>query len=165
MKNKTLFFLLLGTIIASVYVTLCVVLQPISFGPIQLRISEMLCLLSIDYSWGLFGVSLGCLLANMFVGGLGIIDIIFGTLATVIGCTLAYLFRNIRYKGYPILSAMMIVLVNGIIIGIELAYVFDTKDLVWLYMFQVGLGEFLAIIPGLFIYKRIKQVIDEKLKV
>ncbi|MBQ6559682.1 MAG: QueT transporter family protein, partial [Erysipelotrichaceae bacterium] len=86
-----------GALFAAIYVVLCAVLQPISFGPIQFRFAEILCLFTIDYLWALIGVTIGCFLSNTFFGGLGIADMIFGTLATVIGCSLAYLFRKIRY--------------------------------------------------------------------
>lgn len=56
---------------ATVYVALCYIFGPISFGPIQFRISEVLCLLAIDYPWAILGVSIGCLLANTFIGGFG----------------------------------------------------------------------------------------------
>lgn len=149
---------------ATVYVTLCYIFGPISFGPIQFRISEVLCLLAIDYPWAILGVSIGCLLANTFIGGLGMVDIVFGTLSTVISCLLAYLFRNRLYKGYPIISALMFVLVNTLIIGTELAYILNTPKLLFVYMLQVGIGEFLVMIIGLPIYKKVKKVIDSKVK-
>ena len=160
MKYRKLLFIALSSIIAAVYVALCYVLQPISFGPIQFRFSEMLCLLSIDFLWAFTGVSIGCLLANMFIGGLGVVDIVFGTLATIIACGLAYLLRDKKYKEYPLLSAMMIVLVNAIIIGIELSYIYETPDLLWLYMLEVGIGEFVVIAIGLPIYKKVKPIIE-----
>ena len=152
-----------GALFAAIYVVLCAVLQPISFGPIQFRFAEILCLFSIDYLWALIGVTIGCFLSNTFFGGLGIADMIFGTLATVIGCSLAYLFRKIRYKGYPVLSALMIVIANAIIIGIELGYILSTPDLIPLYMLQVGFGELVVLAIGLPIYKKIKVLFDTKL--
>ena len=140
---------------AAIYVVLCAVLQPISFGPIQFRFAEILCLFSIDYLWALIGVSIGCFLSNTFFGGLGIADMVFGTLATIIGCLLAYQFRNIRYKGYPILSALMIVLANAIIVGIELGFILSTPNLIPLYMLEVGFGELVVLAIGLPLYKKI----------
>ncbi|MBR4461440.1 MAG: QueT transporter family protein [Erysipelotrichaceae bacterium] len=148
---------------AAIYVALCAVFQSISFGPIQFRFAEILCLFSIDYFWAFIGVTIGCFLSNTFFGGLGIADMIFGTLATVIGCLLAYLFRNVRYKGNPFLSASMIVIANAIIIGIELGYILSTPDLIPLYMLQVGIGELVVLAIGLPLYKRIKIYFDTKL--
>lgn len=149
---------------ATVYVTLCYIFGPISFGPIQFRISEVLCLLAIDYPWAILGVSIGCQLVNTFIGGLGMVDIVFGTLSTVISCLLAYLFRNRLYMGYPIISALMFVIVNALIIGTELAYILNTPKLLFVYMLQVGIGELLVTIIGLPIYKKVKKVIDSKVK-
>lgn len=151
------------TITAAIYVAVCFVLAPISFGPIQLRFSEMLCLLSIDFIWGYLGVILGCFISNTFLGGLGVIDMVFGTLATVIGCGLAYLFRNKRINGYPLFSVLCIILCNGIIIGIELGVIFNTIDLIPLYILQVLIGEAIVLIIGLPIYKHALPLIQEKL--
>ena len=163
-RSNTILTISLSAIMAAIYVAVCFVLQPISFGPIQFRFSEILCLFAIDYPWALIGVSIGCFLSNMFVGGLGVLDIVFGTLATVIGCSLAYMFRKHRIKDYPILSTMMIVLANAIIVGIELAYVLKTPKLVGLYMLQVGIGELVVLIIGLPIYKKVKERFEGNLK-
>ncbi len=151
--------LLKTAMMAAIYTVLCILLQPISFGPLQFRLSEILCLLCIDHKWALWGAILGCFLSNTFFGGLGVIDIVFGTLATAVGCILAYQLRHIRFKGYPILSAMMIVLANAIIIGIELGFILNTKDLIGLYMLQVGTGEFAVLALGMLFYKHLTKLI------
>lgn len=145
---------------AAIYVVLCAIFQPISFGPIQFRISEALCLLSIDHKWGLWGVILGCFISNTFFGGLGLADMIFGTLATAIGCGLAYLFSKRRINGYPLLSTIMIVVTNALIIGIELGFLLDTPSLIWLYILQVGLGELVVLLAALPFYKRLSSLIN-----
>ena len=94
----------------AIYVIVCFILQAISFGPFQFRFSELLCLFAIDYLWAYIGVILGCFLANLFIGGLGVIDVFFGTLATIIGCGSAYLFRHRRYKDYPLISILLLLL-------------------------------------------------------
>lgn len=160
-NSKTIVNMLMTALMAAIYVVLCYILQPISFGPIQFRFSEILCLLAIDFPWALIGVSIGCFISNAFVGGLGMLDIVFGTLATILGCALAYYFRNKRYKGYPIISALMIVLSNGIIVGIELGIVFETVNLIWLYILEVGFGELVVLLIGLPIYKRVVPAINE----
>ena len=151
------------SITAAIYVAVCFVLTPISFGPIQLRFSEILCLLSIDFIWGYIGVILGCLISNTFIGGLGIIDVFFGTLATVIGCGLAYLFRNKRINDYPLLSVLCIILCNGIIIGIELGFVLNTTNLIPLYILQVSIGETIVMLIGLPIYRHVLPLIQRRL--
>ena len=162
-RSNTILTISLSAIMAAIYVAVCYVLQPISFGPIQFRFSEILCLFAIDYPWALIGVSVGCFLSNMFVGGLGVLDIVFGTLATIVGCLLAYIFRNKHYKDYPILSTLMIVLANAIIVGIELGIILETPNLIWLYMLQVGFGELVVLVIGLPIYKKVSVVLKNKL--
>ncbi len=147
-----------AAILAAIYVALCAVLQPVSFGPVQFRFSEILCLLSIDQLWAFWGVVLGCFLSNLFLGGLGIVDVIFGTLATFLACLSAYLLRDIRYKEYPLLSAFMIALVNGLIIGTELGFIFKTRNLIPEYILQVFIGEIVVLAIGLPIYVRIKDM-------
>ena len=145
-------------ILAAIYVALCAVLQPISFGPFQFRFSEMLCLLSIDHLWAFWGVSIGCFLSNLFLGGLGVADVVFGTLATIIACLFAYQLRQRRYKGYPLLSAFMIAVINGIFIGIELGYILNQRDMIPLYILQVFAGEVAVLATGLPIYMKIKDM-------
>ena len=155
--------MMLASITAAIYVVVCFVLKPISFNAIQFRLSEILCLFSIDYLWAYIGVSIGCLISNAFIGEFGIMDIIFGTLATIIACGMAYLLRHRRYKGYPLLSTLMIVLINGIIVGAELGVVLDQKNLIPEFMLYVAIGELGVMLVGLPIYKRIKPLIDNKL--
>ena len=75
--------------IAAVYVVLCLALQPFSYGAVQVRLAEALCLLPVFGAEYIVGVTLGCLLANAL--GSTVIDVVFGTLATLAGlpCHLA----------------------------------------------------------------------------
>lgn len=136
--------------IAAIYAGLTVVLAPISYGPIQVRISEVLTLLPIFYYPAVYGVILGCFLANLigfFMGTTFVIDIVFGTLATAIAAYITYKCRNIRVKNIPIISILSPVVINGIIIGAELAYMY-MNDNFWLglaiYGGEVALGELIA---------------------
>ena len=85
-----------AAVIAAVYVILTLAFAPISFGPIQFRISEMLCVLPAFTAAGIPGVAIGCLLANM-LGGAAMPDIVFGSLATLLGAIGTYLLcRNAK---------------------------------------------------------------------
>ena len=71
-----------AAVVGAAYAALTVLLSPISFGPIQLRLSEVLCILPFfipGTAWGLF---IGCALDNLVTGN--IFDVIFGSLATLI---------------------------------------------------------------------------------
>ena len=94
MKNITTKMMAQGAVIAAVYVVLTLAFAPISFGAIQFRISEALCILPFFTVAAVPGVSIGCLLANILAGA-ALPDIIFGTLATLIGAILSYRLRSI----------------------------------------------------------------------
>ena len=82
MKSNTK-YLCDAAMIAAVYVALSLLFMPISFGPIQCRISEMLTVLPAFLPAAIPGVAIGCLIANI-LGGAILPDIVFGTFATLI---------------------------------------------------------------------------------
>ncbi len=111
--------------IAALYTVIGFVLAPISFGAVQARVSEALALLPVFGISNVWGITIGCFLTNLIglatgANILGSLDIIFGTIATLIAGLLTYLFRNIRFRGMPVLSALPPVIVNAIVVGWEL---------------------------------------------
>ena len=83
-----------AAIIAAVYVALVLLFKPISFGAIQFRIAEALCILPFFSFSAVPGLALGCLLGNFFSGA-AMPDVIFGTLATLLAAILSYKLRNV----------------------------------------------------------------------
>ncbi len=81
--NKRLLFMTEAAMIASLYIVLTLLVQPIATGPIQFRVSEALMLLPALLPAAVPGLYLGCVLANVLLG-LGWIDIVFGALATLL---------------------------------------------------------------------------------
>ena len=75
-------------LVAAIYVVLCLALQPLSYGAVQVRVAEALCLLPVFGTEYILGVVLGCFLANLL--GSTIVDVIFGTLATLLACLVTY---------------------------------------------------------------------------
>ncbi len=152
MNNRKLVELCIMAMIAAIYAALTLALAPLSFGEIQIRISEALTLLPILFPNAIWGVTLGCFIANLVgvlfgLNGIGIVDIFFGTAATLMAAFMTYKLRNIRIKNIPVLSALMPVLFNAVIIGFELAWLLMPEALLsgWVLMgAQVGIGEFLA---------------------
>ena len=162
MKSKKIFNI---SIIIAIYVVLCLVLEPISFGVIQFRISEILCLLAIEFPYAIIANTIGCLLSNLLFGGLGIVDAVFGSAATLLGCLLAYLLRNKRYKNLPILSCLSIVLTNGIIVGIELGFITNNINMIPITILQITLSEFIVImLIGLPMYNKLIKTVKNNLK-
>lgn len=110
-------------IIAGLYAALTIVFSFISYGEIQVRLSEMLiilCFFSKDY---ILSLTFGCLIANVF-SPFGIVDCIFGTLATFLSAIFIYISRR-YFKFGLFVSCLWPVLFNGIIVGIEIAVLSD----------------------------------------
>ncbi|WP_295339658.1 QueT transporter family protein [uncultured Subdoligranulum sp.] len=162
-------------VIAAVYVVLCLVLAPFSYGAIQVRIAEALCLLPVFGAEYIIGVTLGCFLANLF--GSTIIDVVFGTIATLLACLVTYRLRNVRIKGLAIPASLPPVFFNAVIVGIEITIFFTDYTAmsapVWLLCLTngitVGIGELISCtILGVALVKLIesntalKQIFTEK---
>ena len=135
-------------LVAAIYAALTVMLAPISFMSVQFRISEVLILLAFispEYSPGLI---LGCAIANMF-SPLGIVDVIFGTLSTVMA-----VWGITRTK--RLFPATLWAAAEGLIIGAELAYVYNMNY--WLAAASVAAGQFAVVtILGYPLFKQIMK--------
>ena len=122
MNNRKL---ALYSLIIGIYVALSLVLGTFAFGPVQVRIAEvlvLLCLIRLEYTVPL---TVACLITNIIGTMMGInfpLDFVFGTLATLISCLLAYRFRNVMWYKRPVLSLLMPCIVNALIIGLEIMY-------------------------------------------
>ena len=99
---KNTYFLAYGAAIAAIYVALTMAFQPISFGPVQFRISEALCILPFFTPAAIPGLFVGCFLSNLFCGAAGL-DIVFGSLATLIGAVGSYALR--KKQGFSMCTA------------------------------------------------------------
>ena len=102
-------------VVAALYVVLCMALQPLSYGAVQVRVAEALCLLPVFGAEYIAGVVLGCFLANLL--GSTIVDVILGTLATLLACVVTYKLRNARIGGLAIPASLPPVAFNAVIIG------------------------------------------------
>ena len=134
--------------IAALYAALTLLLAPISYGPIQLRLSEALTLLPMVLPQAVPGLFIGCLIANLYTGMLT--DIIFGSLATLIAAVGTYLLRK-----KPLLAAACPVVSNGVIVGLVLTATSNMPLL--LTMGTVALGEVGAVIIGLILLGGMKR--------
>lgn len=83
--------LFLGGLIAALYLVLTYAVSPIAFASLQFRVSEALVVLPALTPVAIPGLTIGVVLANFLGGNLGIIDIVFGSLATFIAAYLTYL--------------------------------------------------------------------------
>lgn len=147
MKNLSVRRLVRCAVIAAVYVVVCLVLAPFSYGAVQVRVAEALCLLPVFGAEYIVGVTLGCFLANLL--GSTVVDVVFGTLATLLACLVTYKLRDIRVKGLAIPASLPPVVFNMIIVGaFEITFFFsDGAPTAMLAVFNavtVGIGEFIS---------------------
>lgn len=147
MKNLSVRRLVRCAVIAAVYVVVCLVLAPFSYGAVQVRVAEALCLLPVFGAEYIVGVTLGCFLANLL--GSTVVDVVFGTLATLLACLVAYKLRDIRVKGLAIPASLPPVVFNMIIVGaFEITFFFsDGAPTAMLAVFNavtVGIGELIS---------------------
>ncbi len=117
MKKINARYLTQSAIIAALYVTLTFVFRPISFGPIQVRVAEALCVLPFFTPAAIPGLFIGCLIGNGLGSNLGLMDVILGSLATLAS---AYLASKIKKWWLIPLPA---VIINALVVGFVLYYV------------------------------------------
>ena len=148
MRNQRTLFLAQGAMIAAIYVVLTYVFAPFSFREIQVRISEALTILPVFTPAAIPGLFIGCLLGNM-LGGAVLPDIIFGSLATLIG---AIGTRALR-KAHPFLAPIPPIAANTVIVPFVLKYAYAVDLPIPFMMLTVGIGEVVSCgIFGLVLY-------------
>ena len=139
-KVNTL-FLTQAACVAALYVLLTLLSNALGLASqmIQLRLSEVLCWLPILMPAAIPGLAVGCFLANLLTGAVWL-DVIFGSLATLLGALGTYWLRRRRW-----LSSLPPVLANALIVPFVLAYGYGAEDAIWLMMLTVGAGEILSV--------------------
>lgn len=122
MKKRTL-FLTKAAVIAAAYavLTLLGAALNLSYGGVQFRFAEALCILPVFVPAAVPGLTVGCFLANI-LSSVSPLDMVFGTLATLLAALASRALGNVRIKSYPFCSLLMPVLFNGAIVGAEIAF-------------------------------------------
>ena len=149
MRNKKVLFVTQAAVIAAIYVVLTgfIAAFNLASGSIQIRISEALCVLPYFTPAAIPGLWIGCLIANR-VTGATIFDIIFGSLATLLGAVFTYLLRKHKF-----LCTLPPVIANALIIPPVLIYAYHIPDVIWKGMnitwifniVTVGFGEVISV--------------------
>ena len=136
--SKKVRFLALGAVIAALYAVLTYVAAAVNlaYGPVQFRFSEALTVLPVFTPAAIPGLTLGCVIANLG-SPLGVVDWVFGPLATLLAALATYLVRDVKVKGLPILAPLPPVITNVVIVGFELAWPLRRGDL-WLGELHLG---------------------------
>jgi len=136
--NKNVLFVVQAALIAAVYTVLTVIIAPYSYGIFQFRVSEVLTVLPAVIPSAIPGLFVGCLVSNL-IGGFGIVDIIFGSLATLISAFLSRVLRK-----YPYMVPLPPVVINAVIVGGYLHFLYFSDLPLLSCMGWVALGEILA---------------------
>ena len=154
MKNKNVLFITQAAVIAALYTVLTIFAGALNLasGVIQVRFSEALTILAAFTPAAIPGLWIGCILSNILTA-CDVLDIIFGSLATLIGAVGTYLLTHSRKDGKWIfksgkksmfLAPLPPVLSNTIIVPFILAYVYQYEGGVPFFMLTVGIGEILS---------------------
>ena len=150
MKNKFdtrnyIRYIIQAALIAAVYAALTIWLAPISFGQQQIRVAEALAILPAFTPAAVPGLFIGCALANT-VSFMGLPDLIFGSLATLISAQLTYMISKALIEREVWLQAVLLplpaVVINAVIIGIMLSALLTIP--LWMAMFGVLVGQALS---------------------
>ena len=139
MKNKSTLFLAQAAMIAALYVVLTFIFAPISFREVQVRVAEALTILPVFTPAAVPGLFIGCLLANV-LGGAMIPDVIFGSLATLIGAFFTWKLR----RASPYLAPIPPILSNTLIIPFVLRYAYLIEMPIPLMMLTIFFGEVIS---------------------
>jgi uncharacterized membrane protein len=126
----------LAVVFSSLYAVLVVVLAPISFGPVQLRVADCLIPLAALFGWPVIaGVTVGCFLGNAYFW-LGPQDVVFGTIANLVAAIIIFMLRKRPFFACVVGSLPIGVIVGGylwLFFGFE-ADIFGLQLPVWAAM-------------------------------
>ena len=160
MKRKTKSHLAIlrvsrGGVIAALYIALThlAALLGLASGVIQFRISEALCVLAIVLPEAIPALAVGCFVANLTTGCL-ILDVVFGSAATLIGAVGAYLLK----KAPTWVATLPTVLANAVIVPFVLMFVYKLEGGYIFFFATVAIGELAcATVLGTILAKSLKK--------
>ncbi|WP_026866730.1 MULTISPECIES: QueT transporter family protein [Jeotgalicoccus] len=134
----------INAVLAAIYVALTVI-NPIGTGAIQLRVSEILCVIPFFNRKYIPGILLGLAIANAF-SSLGLIDVAVGLVIGIIAYTISYFVKNVWLNAvqYSILSGLIVALALYLVLGIPY----------WFSVMTVGASTLIMTLIGTFIFKK-----------
>lgn len=152
-KNIEVLFLAQAAMIAAIYVVVTVLFAPFSYGEIQIRLSETLTILPVFTPAAIPGLFIGCLISNI-LGGCIVPDIIFGSMATLLGAVFTYLLRNQN----KYLAPLPPILANALIVPFILRYGYQVPLPIPFMMLTVGAGEIISCgVLGMILYTALSK--------
>lgn len=152
MKSKKLVFICQAAVIAALYVVLTYVFSAFASGVIQVRVSEALTILPAFTPAAIPGLVIGCLLSNTLTGCV-LLDIIFGSVATLIGALGSYALRRHTW-----LVPIPPIVSNMVIVPFVLRYAYGATDAFPFMIATVGAGEIISCyLLGMLLYGALKK--------
>lgn len=152
-KTLSVQFIAQAAMIAAIYVVLTLIFAPFGYGEVQVRISEALTILPVFTPAAVPGLFIGCLLSNI-LGGCIVPDIIFGSLATLLGAVFTYMLRNQS----RFLAPVPPILANALIVPFVLKFGYQAPFPIPFMMLTVGIGEVISCgVLGLIIYAALSR--------
>lgn len=136
-KNNNTRYVIRASIIAAIYTITTYIFAPISYGPLQFRISEALTVLPMLFPEAIPGLFVGTMLANL-LGGLGLWDVIGGSIVTLFASTITYIYRH------SVVAYLAPIFLNAFLISIYLAIIFQVPY--WLTVLYIGISEAIIVI-------------------
>lgn len=153
MKSKKLVFICQASVIAALYVVLTYVFSAFASGVIQVRVSEALTILPAFTPAAIPGLVIGCLLSNTLTGCV-LLDIIFGSVATLIGALGSYALRRHTW-----LVPIPPIVSNMIIVPFVLRFAYGATDAFPFMIATVGAGEIISCyLLGMILYGALKKM-------
>ena len=137
--KKSVGFMTQAAMIAAIYVVLVFVFAPISFGPVQVRVAEALTILPLFTPAAVPGVFMGCLIGNLLSPGMIVLDIVFGSLTTLVAAMISYKLRRNKYW-----VPLPPVALNMIIIPLILKHGYGVLMPLYLSALAVGIGQIVS---------------------
>ncbi|MEG0686803.1 MAG: QueT transporter family protein, partial [Erysipelotrichales bacterium] len=145
------------SIVIALYVVVTLLMSSLSFGPIQIRIAEMFNLLVIFDKKYIPAVSLAVLLVN-FASPLGPIDVVIGTLETLLALITIYLItRKMKKLNHKLITGIIVSSLFMFIIALEIVFITDQQMPFWLIYLQLIVGEAISVSIGALIIKTINS--------
>lgn len=147
-RQDTTKYIVTGAVIAAAYSALTYLCNAfgMAYGPIQLRISEVLTILPIFTPAAIPGLGIGCFISN--IGSFNVADLLFGTLATVSAAYFTRVLREKKIRGFPFFSFLAPVIINALVIGFEISLFYLNGDnFFWGFLisaFEIGISQFVV---------------------
>lgn len=139
-KNSKALFIAHAAIIAALYVVLTLIANALGLAnyAIQVRFSEALTILPYFTPAAIPGLFVGCILSNILTGCVPL-DILFGSLATLLGAIFTYKLRKWKY-----LTPLPPIIFNMLFVPPVLSFVYQFEGTLLYFAITVGIGEIIS---------------------